>query len=173
MSTNERRVELGRIVGIHGVRGGLRLESWTQPRAGIFKYRPWTLARADGSEQEFADGARGHSHGKGLLATLPGVEDREQARQWLDARVLVPRSALPKAAPGEYYWADLEGLQVVNMDGVDLGCVDRVLATGANDVLALTDKAGLERLVPFVLDQYIKEVDLEGSRMVVDWDPEF
>ncbi len=172
MSKTERRVEVGRIVGIHGVRGGFRLESWTDPRDGIFKYQPWTLVRADGTEHVI-DGVSGHSHGKGLLVTLPGVDDRDQARQWLDTKIFVARSVLPKPAPGEYYWADLEGLQVVNIAGVDLGCVDRLLATGANDVLVVVDQSGRERLVPYVPDEYIKDVDLEGGRMVVDWDPEF
>ncbi|MGA7297143.1 MAG: ribosome maturation factor RimM [Rhodanobacteraceae bacterium] len=172
MSTTERRVEVGRIVGLHGVRGGLRLESWTDPRTGIFSYQPWTLVRVDGAERQF-DGARGHSHGKGLLTSLPGIEDREQAREWIGARVIVPRSALPKAGPGEYYWADLEGLQAVNMEGIDLGRVDRVLATGANDVLVAVDDTGRERLLPFVLDVYIKEVDLDAGRLLVDWDPDF
>ena len=172
MNTGERRVEVGRIVAVHGVRGGLKLESWTEPRTQIFEYRPWTPVLSDGSRRQ-CSGASGHRQGKGLLAALPEIEDREQALALVGARIEVPRAALPPPAAGEYYWADLEGLRVSNMDNVDLGRVDHVLATGANDVLALIDDAGRERLVPFVPDMVIKDVDLESGCLRVDWDPEF
>ena len=171
-ASGERRVEIGRIVAVHGVRGGLKLESWTEPRMRIFDYQPWTLVLPNGAQQPI-DGVRGQRHGKGLLATLPDVEDRDRAMALIGARIEVPRSALPEPAAGEYYWTDLEGLQVANMDEVDLGRVDHVLATGANDVLVLIDKSGRERLVPFVPDTFIKDVDLAAGRMRVDWDPEF
>ena len=171
-TAGERRVEIGRIVAVHGVRGGLKLESWTEPRTRIFDYQPWTLVLPDGSRQPM-QGVNGHRHGKGLLATLPDVEDRDRAMALIGARIEVPRSALPEPDSGEYYWADLEGLQVLNMENVDLGRVDHVLATGANDVLVLIDESGRKRLLPFVPDIFIKEVDLAAGRMRVDWDPEF
>lgn len=167
-----RRVEVGRIVGLHGVRGGVKLESWTNPRAMIFQYRPWTLVWPAGAERELA-GARGQVQGKGLVAELPGVDDREQAQVLVGAKIFVPREALPAAPEGEYYWADLEGLDVVNLEGVALGRVSHLIATGANDVMAVRDGDGRERLLPFVVGHCIKQVDLATSRIVVDWDPEF
>lgn len=172
MSAAERRVEVGRIVAVHGVRGDLKLESWTQPRSRIFDYQPWMVVAADGSERAFAE-ATGRAHGKGLLAQLPGVDDRDQARALIGSRVCIARSVLPELPHGEYYWADLVGLAVRNMDDAELGRVEQVLATGANDVLVLVDNAGQERLVPFVPDTYIKDVDLESGQVRVDWDPEF
>ncbi|HET6633107.1 MAG TPA: ribosome maturation factor RimM [Rhodanobacteraceae bacterium] len=170
--TPTRWVPVGRIVGLHGVRGALRLESWTQPRRRIFDYRPWRLGTANGATAEF-DGATGQTHGKGLLALLPGVEDRDQAQAWLGAEVAVPRSVLPPAGEGEYYWADLEGLEVVTLEGTGLGRVSHLVATGANDVMVVRDGHGRERLLPFVLDHTVREVDLQAGRIVVDWDPEF
>jgi 16S rRNA processing protein RimM len=167
-----RRVEVGRIVGLHGVRGGLRLESWTEPRTRIFQYRPWTLVMPTDEEREFA-GARGEAHGKGLLAELPGIDDRDQAQALQGARIFVPRSVLPALAEGEYYWTDLEGLEVVTLDGTGLGRVSHVVATGANDVLVVRENSGRERLLPFVPGQYVKDVDLAAMRIVVDWDPDF
>ncbi|HET8898308.1 MAG TPA: ribosome maturation factor RimM [Rhodanobacteraceae bacterium] len=166
------RVEVGRIVGLHGLRGAVKLESWTDPRVMIFQYRPWTLVWPDGTEREFA-GARGQVQGKGLTAELPGVDGREQAQTVVGSRVFVPRSALPPAGDGEYYWADLEGLAVVNLEGVAFGRVSHLVATGANDVLVVRDDDGRERLLPFVIGHCVQAVDLDAARITVDWDPDF
>lgn len=172
MNADGRRVPLGRIVGFHGVRGALRLESWTQPRARIFEYVPWLLILDGGEQLEFAT-PRGQAHGKGLRVELPGIDSREQAQDFLGAQIMIAREQLPKLDAGEYYWTDLEGLEVVTPSGVELGRVHHLLATGANDVLVVRDDSGRERLLPYVPGQYVKEVDLAAARMVVDWDPEF
>ena len=166
----ERRVLLGRIVGLHGVQGWVKLESWTQPRDRIFRYQPWLVVTA-ATERELR-GVRGQEQGKGLIAQLPGVTDRDQAQAWVGSEIWVPRSALAAAAPGEYYWTDLEGLAVVTTQGVSLGTVSHLFGTGANDVLVAKDTER-ERLIPFVIGDYVKEVDLAGGRVIVDWDPEF
>ncbi|HEX7768393.1 MAG TPA: ribosome maturation factor RimM, partial [Dokdonella sp.] len=88
------------------------------------------------------------------------------------SEIWVARSALPKPAPGEYYWSDLEGLEVATVEGVALGTVSHVLATGANDVLVVRN-ADRERLIPFLIGQFVTEVDLEAGRLTVDWDPDF
>jgi 16S rRNA processing protein RimM len=160
---------VGRIVGIHGLDGWVKLESWTEPRLRIFSYRPWRLTLA-GSEFEAAS-AQGHEQGKGMVAKLPGCDDRDAAAKLVGATIQVPRSALPKPKRGEYYWTDLEGLVVATVDGVDLGKVSHLFATGANDVLVVHGER--ERLIPFVTGQFVKEVDLKAGRITVDWDPEF
>ncbi len=165
----DRLLTVGRIVGIHGVDGWVKLESWTEPRLRIFSYRPWRLTLA-GSEFEVA-AAQGHEQGKGMVAKLPGCDDRDAAAKLIGATIQVPRAALPKPKRGEYYWADLEGLAVVTVDGVDFGKVSHLFATGANDVLVV--KGERERLIPFVTGQFVKEVDLKTGRITVDWDPEF
>ena len=165
----DRLLTVGRIVGIHGVEGWVKLESWTEPRLRIFSYRPWRLTLA-GSEFEAAS-AQGHEQGKGMVAKLPGCDDRVAAAKLVGATIQVPRSALPKPKRGEYYWTDLEGLIVVTVDGVDLGKVSHLFATGANDVLVVRGER--ERLIPFVTGQFVKEVDLKAGRITVDWDPEF
>jgi 16S rRNA processing protein RimM len=160
---------VGRIVGVHGVGGWVKIESYTEPRLRIFDYRPWRLMLA-GSDFEIAS-AQGHEQGKGMVAKLSGCDDRDAAVALVGTEIQVPRSALPKAKRGEFYWADLEGLEVVTVDGVPLGKVSHLFATGANDVLVVRGER--ERLIPYVTGQFVKKVDLDAGRITVDWDVDF
>ncbi|MDE1885222.1 MAG: ribosome maturation factor RimM [Xanthomonadaceae bacterium] len=169
MST-DRLLTVGKVVGLYGVDGWLKIESYTEPRLRIFAYRPWRLTLA-GSETEVPS-AQGHEQGKGIVAKLPGCDDRDAAAKLIGTAIHVPRSALPKPGRGEYYWTDLEGLDVVTVDRVALGKVSHLFATGANDVLVVRDGIR-ERLIPFVTGQFVKAVDLKEGRITVDWDPEF
>lgn len=171
MSAAGRRVLLGRIVGLYGVQGWVKLESWTEPRAKIFDYPLWQLVAAPGTETEIA-GAKGRPQGKGLIAHLPGIEDRDQAAALVGSDIYVAREQLPPPGKDEYYWVDLEGLEVVTVEGTALGRVSHLFATGANDVVVVRDDVR-ERLIPFIQGSYVRSVDLSGGRMVVDWDPEF
>ena len=171
MSQSGRRVLIGRIVGLYGVQGWLKIESWAEPRMRIFDYQPWLLSAAPGVETQIA-GVRGRPQGKGIVAQLPGVDDREQAAALIGSDIHVDRAQLPAPAEGEYYWVDLEGLEVVTTEGVLLGRVTHLFATGANDVVVIRD-GERERLVPYVMGSYVRSVDLPAGRMVVDWDPEF
>ena len=167
---SEKLVLLGKIVGIHGLRGELKLESYTEPRTQIFRYQPWLMRSATG--EKTIEGCRGRAQGKGMIAELPGIADRDAAAALVGAEIWVARSALPKARPGEYYWSDLEGLEVVTLEGVSLGRVSHLVATGANDVLVVKD-ATRERLIPFLVDRFVTDVDLDAGRLTVDWEPEF
>ena len=171
MAAAGRRVLVGRIVGLHGVQGGLKIESWTEPRTQIFKYQPWLLEKAPGEVREVA-GIKGHPQGKGLVCQLPGVDDRDAAAALVGQDIYVARELLPPPGKDEYYWVDLEGLEVVTTEGVVLGRVSHLFATGANDVVVVRDGTR-ERLVLFIQGSYVRSVDLSGGRMVVDWDPEF
>ena len=168
--TGEKLVLLGRIVGVHGVRGELKLESYTEPRMQIFRYQPWLLRTAAG--EKTVQGCHGRAQGKGMVAELPDIADRDAAVSLTGAEIWVARSVLPAAKPGEYYWSDLEGLSVVTLEGVSLGKVSHVVATGANDVLVVKDDKR-ERLIPFLVDRFVAKVDFETAVVTVDWDPEF
>jgi 16S rRNA processing protein RimM len=164
-----REVLLGRVVGVHGLDGSLKIESYTEPRANIFRYRPW---RVVGVGREMAvDKPAGRAQGKGMVARLSEVGDRDAAAAWVGADIYVARDQLPPAAPGEYYWADLEGLQVTTTEGVDLGRVSHLFSTGANDVMVV--RGDRERLVPFIPGGAVVRVDLEAGLIEVDWDPAF
>jgi 16S rRNA processing protein RimM len=116
-------------------------------------------------------------HGKGLIARLDGIDAPEKARAFANVDIAVPKTALPDLQPGEYYWSQLENLLVYTESGVLLGRVDHLMETGANDVLVVkgTDESidREERLLPWLPDQVVKEIDLDSGVIRVDWDPEF
>ena len=170
MSDNERRILLGRIVGAFGIRGQIKIESWTEPRDAIFRYQPWILRDALGNERQF-DGARGKESGKHLVATFPEVTDRDVVEAMRGTDIYVLRSALPPPKAGEFYWIDLEGFRVVNLEGVNFGTVSHLFSTGANDVLFV--RGDRERMVPFVEPDFVKSIDFDGGLITVDWDPDF
>ncbi|VXB73983.1 Ribosome maturation factor RimM [Luteimonas sp. 9C] len=167
---SRRMIQVGKVHGAFGVRGEVKLESFTEPRSAIFRYQPWVLRDARGIERE-CEGAKGRETPKGVVATLPGVEDRDGAEATRGLEVFVPREALPPPRPGEYYWVDLEGLRVRNVEGVDFGVVSHLFSTGANDVLVAQGER--ERMIPFVLPDYIVSIDFDAALVTVDWDPDF
>lgn len=166
MSANRTKwVTLGRVSGVFGVKGWLKVQSYTEPRDNIVRFSTWTL-RLDGAERAF-EVEDGHSHAGSVVAKLHGIADREQAREWTGAEIVVERERLPEPQPNEFYWTDLEGLEVRTVAGETLGRVAYLLATGANDVLVLGGTP--ERLIPFVVGPVVKQVDLEAKLIVVDW----
>jgi len=165
----ENRVVLGRITGVYGVRGWVRVFSYTSPLGNILDYETWWLGGPQGWEsQALLDG---RLQGRGVVAQLAKVVDRDQAKGLIGRDIAVPRAELPTLPEGEYYWADLTGLRVVTADGGDLGLVDHLFETGSNDVLVVRGER--ERLIPFLRGDVVKVVDLSRGLMVVDWDPEF
>ena len=167
--TDERRILLGRVLGAFGVRGELKIQSFTDPESAVLRYQPWTLVHG-GSEREF-DGAKGRVTAKGVVATFPGIEDRDAAQALAGTEIWARRSVLPKPKPGEYYWVDLEGLEVVNREGIVLGRVSHLFETGSNQVMAVSGER--ERMVPFIEGDFVLGVDFDAGRIEVDWDADF
>ncbi len=164
-------VRVGRICGVYGIRGWVKVYSYCDPREAILGYQPWLLARADG-RWEPIQVVEGRRHGPTVVARLEGVADRDAAEAFMGREIAVPRGALPSPGPGEYYWSELIGLEVHNTSGVALGRVTGLLETGAHDVLVVRG-ADRERLIPFVEPVYVKSVDLDGGTIVVDWEPDY
>ncbi|WP_290630769.1 ribosome maturation factor RimM [Aquisalimonas sp.] len=164
-----RLIVLGRVSGIFGVSGWVRIYSYTDPRENILQYSHWHLP-FDGEWRRLKveDGRR---QGKAVVARLEGCDDRDQARALMGCNIALPRAELPPLQEGEYYWFDLQGLRVYNREGVDFGTVSHLMATGANDVLVVHGER--ERLIPLVLDQFVHRVDLEAGVIEVDWDSDF
>lgn len=160
---------VGKITGVYGIKGWLKVYSWTQPRENIFSY-PRLLLGNEGSwrEIELEDGK---VQGKNIVVKLSGCDTREQAELLKGKELQVYESDLEDLPDGEYYWRDLIGLNVTNREGQVLGVVTRLFETGANDVLVV--KGDKEHLIPWVQGQFVKEVDLEAGTMNVDWDADF
>jgi 16S rRNA processing protein RimM len=160
-------IQIGHISGVHGISGWLKIHSLTDPREAIFKYQPWLL----GESRKEVRIAQGKRHGKHLIAQLENIDDRDQAQSLVNRPVAVFRDQLPELPDDEYYWTDLLGLSVHLGDGTELGKIEKMLATGAHDVMVVQGER--ERLIPFVQGQYVKSVNLADGSVVVDWDPDF
>ena len=157
---------MGQISGLFGVKGWVKVYSYTQPREAILDYPHWFLHQ-DGQWRS-VEVAEGKKHGKGVIARLAGVDDRDAAAKFIDCGIAVERDALPAAEEGRYYWSDLEGLKIVHRDGTQLGQVAYLLETGSNDVLVTTGKP--ERLIPFILGKVVLDVDIANGVITVDWE---
>ena len=164
---DDRALVVGRISGIYGVHGLVKIFSETDPKEAILGYNPWLL----GDKAEVRTAVEGRRHGKGLVARIVGCEDREQAAVLVGQNISVSRDQLPPPGEDEFYWADLEGLAVETLEGVPLGKVNHLFATAGNDVLAV--RGDRERLIPFIWGEVVTEVDLESKLMRVAWDPDF
>ncbi len=156
---------MGRISGIYGTRGWLRIFSDTRPRENIFDYKQWYLG--DENDPKFFAIADWRRNGRGLICKLSRVDDREAARTLVDLPIAVARRDFPALDAEEYYWADLIGMRVVNRNNVDLGTVRRVHETGAHDVLEVQGADVI--LIPFVRSIYVLAVDRDGELITVDW----
>ncbi len=163
------RVVVGRIEGAYGVKGWVRVRSFTDPPANILAYEPWYLLRAQGPQD--CDRLDARAHGKGFVARLAGIDDRDAAAALAGTEIEVPRDCLAPASAGEYYWNDLLGLDVITLTGQQLGKVETIMATGANDVMVLAGDR--RRLIPFVHGSVVQSVDLDAREIRVDWDPDF
>lgn len=162
-------VTLGRILGAFGVKGWVKVKSYTEPAEGILQYREWHVGVPHGDDRILRP-LEGRRHGRLVVARLDGVDDRDGAAALAQCDVSVPRSELPPAGDHQYYWADLLGLEVVTTQGEPLGRVDHFVETPANPVMVV--KGERERWLPLV-PRHLKAVDLEARRVVVDWEADF
>ncbi|NEV60470.1 ribosome maturation factor RimM [Thiorhodococcus minor] len=165
--TESSRIVLGRISGVYGIKGWVKVFSETDPREGILRYQPWLL----GPDAEPSRVAEGKRHGKGVIARLEKCTDRDQATALVGREIAIRRSQLPPPRPDEFYWIDLEGLDVETGAGTALGRISHLFSTGVNDVMVV--QGDRERLIPFDWENVVREVDFEHRRIRVSWDPDF
>lgn len=173
----DRRLTLGRVAGVYGIKGWVKLHSFTRPVENLLEYRDVWIVRGDATDGFEAKLTEGRIHGGSLVARLTGpdgrvIEDRDVAAALIGCELRVDRSRLPKPDEGEFYWADLVGLAVRNVEGVALGKVESLTHNGAQDVLVVQD-GDTERLIPFVQGPIIRSVNLAANEIVADWQPDY
>jgi 16S rRNA processing protein RimM len=167
--SKQQHINVGKISGVFGIKGWVKVFSFTDARENILNYSPWLLKKD--SETRVVNVIDGNLQGKAVVAQLDGVSDRDQAASLMGWDIFIKPDQLPKAAKNEYYWSELVGLSVETSLGVQLGIVDGLLETGANDVVIV--KGERERAIPFLQGKTIINIDLDAGKMIVDWDPDF
>jgi len=182
-------IEVGRVIDAWGVKGWLKVLPHSNDPAALFDSKAWFLQVPEarfrpgfsaftGSVSIVVDEVKAHSGS--IVVKIIGIDERNGAEALRGARIFLPRSSFPAAVKDEYYWVDLIGLTVVNREGVELGQVRDLMATGPHSVLCIAfsepeadgrEKAD-ERMIPFVA-AYVDSVDLTSRRILVDWQPDY
>jgi 16S rRNA processing protein RimM len=182
-------IEVGRILDAWGVKGWLKILPHSTDPEALFAARQWFLQAPDakfrpgfnaftGTVSLQVDEAKTHSDS--VVAKFSGIDDRTVAEALRGSRIFLPRSSFPAASKDEFYWVDLIGLNVVNREGVDLGCVRDLMSTGPQSVLCVEypapqadgSTAVAERMIPFV-SVFVDNVDMAAKRITVDWQPDY
>ena len=169
-------IVVGRLGAVYGIKGWLKVNSFTEDPESIFSYTPWYIQqKGQWREIQLSSWKR---HNNGLICKLDGVDSREDAQALTGFDIAVQSEILPELPQGEFYWRDLIGCSVVTTKGYQLGAVTELMETGSNDVLVVKanakDAFGMkERLIPFIDEQVIIKIDLPARLIEVDWDPGF
>ena len=179
MTDSSEMVVIGKITSVYGVKGWVKVHSYTEPMENIIGYQSCYIDR--GSRWDPIEFQTVKHHGKGFVALIDGVSDRDKAQLYCQCHIAIPLSDIPALEEGEFYWRELKGLKVfaAGPEGQELllGTVHEMMETGANDVLVVRQSKDSidkrERLIPWLPEQVIKKVDVEAGLIRVDWDIEF
>ena len=186
-SGTSEKVILGRITGVYGVKGWLKIFSYTDPMESIVDYSPWYIRPENrkNSPWKKVKLKAGKRHAKTVVAQLEGCDDRDEAQAFIGLEIAIELNQLEELKDSnEFYWRDLIGLRVINQQDIELGVVKKLMETGANDVLVVvsekaaseaegTEAVYKERLIPWTMHSAVIAVDLEQGVIEVDWDPDF
>ena len=180
MSKSSQNTVMGKVTSVYGVKGWVKVFSYTQPKENICQYSDWQLQDQSGASRPVKV-LEVKPHGNGLVALFEGAKDRDLAKKFCGMLITVPSNEFPPLSEGDYYWSQLQGLLVYSLNAeaepVLLGKVDHLIETGSNDVLVVKkckdSLDGQERLIPYLPDQVVKLVDLHEGIIEVDWDPDF
>jgi len=167
-TSSNKRLLIGKINGLFGVQGWVKVFSYAHPRKNILTYKPWHV-KID-NEWTTIDLLNGREQAKTIVANIKGVNDREQAREYIGLDVYIETSQLPTLPKGQYYWNELIGLKVINLNNVLLGKVSSMVATGSNDVMVI--KGEKEHWVPYI-EPFLIKINLDSKEIRVDWDENF
>ena len=176
MKELDKEIILGKVGAVYGIKGWLKIHSFTGDQEAILDYFPWSLKL--GNKRQSVEITDWRRHSNSLIVKVANIDDRDDAQAFVGSEILTSAAALPELSQDDFYWRDLIGMSVVTNKGYDLGVVTDMMETGANDVLVV--KANLndgfskkERLIPYLLEQVVESVSIENKQICVDWDPGF
>jgi len=161
-------VVMGRVAAPFGIKGWVKVQPFSEDPGTLMDFESWRIGRGEQQVHFTVEAIQDHSNT--LVAKLVGIDDRDSAYALRGQEISVARSELPPPEENEYYWSDLIGLKAVNREGIELGRVDSLLETGAQDVLVVKGKR--EHLIPFV-SAYVGKVDLAAGQIEVDWGEDY
>lgn len=175
MQNSDQYLIVGRFLGPHGLKGWIKVFSHTDPVENLGRYRPVWIKRND--QWQSIDRLQVKRQGKGLIAKLPGCDTPEATQAFSGLDIAIQASQRASLPDGDFYWSDLEGLQVETVAGEVLGRISHLFETGSNDVLVVEPEPGSlddrQRLIPYLPEQVVVEVDLVTGKLKVDWDSDF
>lgn len=166
MTTDTDYIVVGKLGTTYGIKGWVKILSYTEIMANILEYNPWYIE--DGDRWKLIKVEDGREHGKSVVVKLAGYNNPEEARLLAGKKIAILRSQLPALAKDEYYWDELKGLTVIDQHGDKLGEVVYLIATGSNDVLVV--KGEKEHAIPYLWDKVIKDINLAERTIHVNWD---
>ena len=164
---DDKKIYLGKITGVHGIKGWLKIQSFSSPPENILNYPLWIISNR--GQEGFYSVEQGRKHSNKIIVKLEKIDDRTKAKSLINSKIKIRRSELPKLSNESHYWSDLEGLSVLNSEEKLIGIVDSLIETGANDVMVVNTTKDKRILIPFVMHEIIKEVSIELNYVKVDW----
>ncbi len=167
---SDRLIEIGEIKAAYGIKGWVKVFSYSRPTEQIFKYSSWFIGNADNWQLFEVENSKHRSNG-GLIAKLKNIDDRTAAQFLIGKEIAIDKTELEELGDGEYYWSQLIGLEVINLKSEKLGEVIEIIETGAHDVLLVKNEL-TEQLIPYD-KSIVLEVKLESQQMLVDWEADY
>ena len=164
---DDKKIYLGKITGAHGIKGWLKIQSFSSPPENILNYPQWIINNQ--GEEDFYSIEQGRKQNKKIVVKLENIDDRNTAESLINSKILILRSDLPKLSNENYYWSDLVGLSVLNSEEKVIGKIESLIETGANDVMVIITLKDERILIPFVIHEIIKEVNVEQNYIKIDW----
>ncbi len=163
----DKKIYLGKITGAHGIKGWLKIQSFSSPPENILTYQSWIINNK--GEEDFYSIEQGRKQNNKIVVKLEKIDDRNTAESLINSKIQILRSDLPKLSNENYYWSDLVGLSVLNSEETVIGKIESLIETGANDVMVIITLKDERILIPFVMHEIIKEVNVELSYIKIDW----
>ena len=164
---SDKKILVGKISKPHGIKGWVKVISFTDPIENILSYKQWIISDKETEKTYYLEDSR--VQGNKIVIKLENVNDRNDADLLKNLQIQVNRSDLPELDQNSYYWEDLVDFNVIDIKGNHVGKVDSLFRTGSNDVLVIIDETKERLLVPFIMEEVIKYVDLAKELISIDW----